>query len=361
VNSASDPNDGVREQSRDTQDNAAATAAHVRDKARALALRGDFQGAIAYASSENRRVRDSQLERWLVQWRHRAFDSSRVSPRPDWPPQALDLFAGCEGAPEIEAEHLTAATIAAGILHHGCLIVRGLVSSEEARDLAAKVDCVFDAAKAAVEGAPLEQTLPWYAPLRVRQKNEDLHHARTVGYRGAGILTADSPRLLFDLLELYERRRVIATLAEYLGERPTLSAQKAALRRVPPTTGTDWHQDGAFLGDDIRAVNVWLALSECGVDAPGLDLIPRRLTAIVETGTGAAKFRWSVDPAAVEAVAPGTPVASPVFMPGDAVVFDQLFLHRTGVRPGMTRQRWAIESWFFAPSGAPREYFPVVV
>ena len=360
MNTATHPNNAP-EPAPAARDDAAARAAQIRDRARALALRGDFDAAIAFASSENRRARDSQLERWLVQWRHRAFESRQVSPRRDWPPQVPDLFAGCEGAPEIEGEHLTAATIGAGILHHGCVIVRGLIAREEAQDLAAEVDCVFDAAKAAVEGASVEQTLPWYAPLRVRLRNEALHQARAVGYRGAGILTADSPRLLFDLLELYERRRVIATLTDYLGERPTLSAQKAALRRVPPTTGTDWHQDGAFLGADVRAVNVWLALSECGVDAPGLDLIPRRLPAIVETGTGQAKFRWSVDPAVVDVAAAGTAVASPVFMPGDAVVFDQLFLHRTGVRPGMTRQRWAIESWFFAPSGAPRDYFPVVV
>ena len=36
------------------------------------------------------------------------------------------------------------------------------------------------------------------------------------------------------------------------GERPALSANKATLRRVPVKTSTDWHQDGAFLGQDIR-------------------------------------------------------------------------------------------------------------
>jgi hypothetical protein len=40
-------------------------------------------------------------------------------------------------------------------------------------------------------------------------------------------------------------------------------------------------------------------------------------------------------------------IVRPEFGAGDALLFDHLFLHRTGVGPGMTQQRWAIESWFF--------------
>ena len=76
-----------------------------------------------------------------------------------------------------------------------------------------------------------------------------------------------------------------------------LSANKCTLRRVPLTSNTDWHQDGAFLGRGIRALNVWVALTHCGVDAPGMDLLPRRLDHIVETGTGGAIFDWAVGPA----------------------------------------------------------------
>ena len=40
----------------------------------------------------------------------------------------------------------------------------------------------------------------------------------------------------------------------------------------------------------------------------------------------------------------------PVFEAGDALLFDHLFLHRTAVDPGMTRDRYAVEAWFLAPS-----------
>ena len=39
--------------------------------------------------------------------------------------------------------------------------------------------------------------------------------------------------------------------------------------------------------------------------------------------------------------------------PGDAVLFDHLLLHRTGVDPSMTATRYATETWFFAPSAYP--------
>ena len=67
------------------------------------------------------------------------------------------------------------------------------------------------------------------------------------------------------------------------------------LRRTQPEVGTTWwHQDGAFLGADIRALNVWLSLSHCGRDAPGLDIVPRRFDRIVETGTEGAPLSWTV-------------------------------------------------------------------
>jgi hypothetical protein len=51
----------------------------------------------------------------------------------------------------------------------------------------------------------------------------------------------------------------------------------------------------------------------------------------------------------------------PIFEPGDALFFDELFLHQTASDPAMPNPRYAIESWFFAPSGFPGDYAPLVV
>ena len=61
----------------------------------------------------------------------------------------------------------------------------------------------------------------------------------------------------------------------YLGEPPLLSVHKTTLRKADPSVGGAWHQDGAFMGD-VRALNLWLSLSRCGDEAPGLDIVPRR-------------------------------------------------------------------------------------
>jgi hypothetical protein len=67
-----------------------------------------------------------------------------------------------------------------------------------------------------------------------------------------------------------------------------------------------------------------------------------------------------VSPSLAEEAAGGAGgILRPEFSPGDALLFDHLFLHRTGVSSGMTRQRWAIETWFFAPSSYPDGQIPL--
>jgi ectoine hydroxylase-related dioxygenase (phytanoyl-CoA dioxygenase family) len=43
-------------------------------------------------------------------------------------------------------------------------------------------------------------------------------------------------------------------------------------------------------------------------------------------------------------------VNRPAFALGDAVLFDEMAMHRTGVNKSMTQTRYAIEMWFFAGS-----------
>src|SRR5690606_15214867 len=128
----------------------------------------------------------------------------------------------------------------------------------EAEGLARRIDRVFAACDARNDGAPLTETAPWFVPFNPRPD-----YPLTVGERwwtrsGGGVWTADSPRLMFEVLDLFERAGLRDVFTGYLGERPAVSVKKCTLRRVPVDTGTDWHQDGAFLGSEIRTVNTWL-------------------------------------------------------------------------------------------------------
>jgi hypothetical protein len=62
-----------------------------------------------------------------------------------------------------------------------------------------------------------------------------------------------------------------------------------------------------------------------------------------------------------EEAAGDTPIIRPIFEPGDALLFDELFMHKTGSDPSMPNPRFAIENWFFGASGFPTEYAPIAV
>ena len=111
------------------------------------------------------------------------------------------------------------------------------------------------------------------------------------------------------------------------------------------------------MGTDIRSVNVWLSLSHCGEDASGLEFLPRRMSQVLPTGSHGAHFSWSVGPGLVEEQ--GVATVSPIFAPGDALLFDHYFLHRTGIPTAIAKDRYAIESWFFAPSAYPADQVPL--
>ena len=147
-------------------------------------------------------------------------------------------------------------------------------------------------------------------------------------------------------------------IREYLGERPAISAQKCTLRKAMPEVGGAWHQDGRFLGD-VRSLNVWLSLSRCGDVAPSMDVIPRRLDDYAPAGTEGTVLDYQVAQDVAEDVAGDAGIVRPIFDPGDALLFDHLFLHQTGSDPSMPNPRYAVESWFFGPSGFPGTYVPI--
>ncbi len=298
--------------------------------------------------------RDPEAERKILKLRHAAgallTGPSNGSARPPEP----DFAALPEGnpLPEVAPADLTPGLLRAGILRDGCLLVRGLLGTEEALRLRREIDLAFEARAGGNGGGD------GYFEEFVADPPFDLAPERGWVSDSGGIWAADSPRVMFEVLDSFERAGLRTLITDYLGERPAISVNKCTLRKVSPDAGSAWHQDGAFLGD-VRALNVWLALSRCGDEAPGLDIVPRRLDHIVPTGTEGAIFDWSVSPANAEEAAGDRPILRPIFEPGDVLLFDDLFLHATAAEKEMPNARYAVESWFFGPSGFPPEYVPL--
>jgi hypothetical protein len=323
-----------------------------------LAAQGDYAAAIEHGMRAVRDRPDAELLSAMAVWRRDAFGRMTHPAGPAvWPPSLPDPFPGVAGIPAIEASALTAEILGGAILHHGSLRVNGLVKPDVVERLKAGIDRAIAAQDEANAGRP-DADGNWYSPLDV----PSLTKARQWSQGCGAVWTADSPPMLEAVIGALRECGVLDAIAGLMGERPALSVAKSTLRRVQPTGGHDWHQDGAFLGRDVRSVNVWLALSNCGSTAPGMDVVGSRLPYILQTHSHGAYFDWSVGQGMVDILAEGgAPVLTPEFGPGDALLFDHMMLHRTSVKPGMTGTRWAIESWFFAPTCYPYDQIPLLV
>ena len=335
----------------------------VMERIRALASEGRHADAMDYAQPHALRLADPLLNHALAQLRREAAQEAigRARPRADWPPSAPDPFPELVGIPEIWIDRLTTEMMQGAILHHGSLIVRGAVAREEAIGIASDIDRVFVSFDAVADGTADSEDAAWCSPFNLRAEDHSVAHARGWTRGTGGILAADSPVLFNCLADLYRRRGLAQVIEEHLGERPLLSVGKTVLRRIEPTNPGDFHQDGAFLGPDVRTINVWIALSDCGEDSPGLEIVDCRVPQIVDTGTDDACFDWSTGRSVALRANGGRPFARPLFKAGDAIMFDQLMLHATSYASTMTRPRYALESWFFAPSAYAEKQIPLLL
>src|SRR2546421_90325 len=111
--------------------------------------------------------------------------------------------------------------------------------------------------------------------------------------QGGGVLAADSPLLSFEMMEMFGAAALPSLVASYLGEPAMISVHKTTLRKAEPSVPGAWHQDGAFMGE-VNALNLWISLSRCGDEAPGLDLVPRRLDDFVRAQTDEALLDYQV-------------------------------------------------------------------
>jgi len=249
----------------------------------------------------------------------------------------------------IARDDLTAASLEQGIADVGCVLLPNLLTTDTAAELRDAIDRAFAGYDRYEGGSGTDD--PWFdayipAPSTV-------HSARPWLRGGGGLFTPDSPILAARWFGLLRSTGITALVAAVFGEEPITSLDKCSLRKVRAGEGIEWHQDGSFLGVDSGALNLWVSLSDTD-DAPGLDMLPRRFTEIVETGSGGAGYGWSTGPEVVAELASGTGIARPRFAAGDALLFDGLLLHRTAQPPpDFSGVRYAIETWFFRPSWFP--------
>lgn len=335
----------------------APTGARALAEADALASVSQLVEAVDLLVEANRAAWDPQVAVRLVELRREAAEAADPGRgREPWPPPYPDPFPHLVGGlPEIDAAHLHTELLGGAVAHHGSLLVRGLLDPDQVRRAVAGID------RARAEADRPNGDDPWYRPLAAppAMKNQVLRNM--VSDQG-GIWLADSPACADIVLADLTTAGVVPAIAGHFGERPFFSLQKSTLRRSPPEFRlAAWHQDGSFLSPGVRTMNVWVALSRCGGDhpAPALEVVPRRIDEVLPVDGVMSPHSISYD--LVDDLAATTPTVVPAFEPGDAMLFDERFVHRTHLTEDMTEPRYAIECWFFAPSHRSQDYAPLLV
>jgi hypothetical protein len=276
-------------------------------------------------------------------------------------------FPEGQDVPEINATEFEINHLRSAMASHGCLIIRGLFNRRTMADFCRVIDLAMEATegqpKQGEDAASIAETfLNPPSELASLVPKPGLDFARAFHKEGGSAMCVESASIGEYLLELYESAGIKKIVADYLGEAPCLSALKWVLRRPTlPINRDGWHQDGAFMGEGINSLNMWIAANHCGGEsgAPGMDLLPQRLTEILGEGEGGAVFDWSVSDHAMKMSQSKNAIIAPVFEAGDALFFDHFLLHRTQYGNDFIRPRYAIETWFFGERNFPSNQVPL--
>jgi hypothetical protein len=280
-------------------------------------------------------------------------------PKPEFAPADYAHLPSAEPLAEVRRSDLSASLLRAAIIRDGCVLVRGLIDRDDALALAAAVERSFVERDQAAEGMAGDDG--YYSPFQALEPFAIDLATRAMVAQCCGLPIVDAPIPANELLELFDIAGISGLVREYLGDRPVISAQKTTLRKVESLERTGWHQDASCFANEVHALNLWLPLSPCGDEAPGVDVVPLRLDHLLPTGTDDAFVPGQVSDAKAAEVTVQAPVVRPTFEPGDALFFDQWLLHRTSCDPALHKRRLGLECWFFHGSGFPAGLTPIAV
>ncbi|MEP1471074.1 MAG: phytanoyl-CoA dioxygenase family protein [Halieaceae bacterium] len=174
---------------------------------------------------------------------------------------------------------------------------------------------------------------------------------------------------LFELLEIYRECGLLQTITEYLDGEPLLFGERTKLRHHragrDKNAAIPWHQDVNFFGRMSFGINCWAAVTPCGRDNPGLEIVPwrteQRLGWREIDGIAPLNYGRDIPAQQLATITRHHPPVSVELEPGDAVFFDEMTLHKTALRQWQRREQIVTISWFFSASGFPDWGTPLVV
>ena len=232
------------------------------------------------------------------------------------PKQFSTNGGGGEDLPSIDASRLSGTTIAAGVRTRGAIVVRGLLDESTVASLRPLAD-------------------PEAVQVNVFE------------------LTPRAEHMVNALAAIFHSTGLLHVTEQYLGDEPVVLAHRTVVRREENTRGIAWHQDAPFFGGRRwDSLNFWIALSRCGDRCPSLSIVPDRFEEVIDETNTSLRPTEKILATARDRVQRGQ-VVQPVLDPGDALLFDELTLHRTGMQKWDVPSREVVRAWFFAASRFP--------
>lgn len=240
-------------------------------------------------------------------------------------------------------------------LASGFTLCRSLLSPRELSSLTARIDARYQI----LEEARLQGGLVALSQLVPAGQR----WAATVSSLTLGAILCDEE--IRSLAALISTGRINKWLHGELGDSIACDLDQAWVRRqYAPShypvfhTPHGWHQDGALKFDFqahragefppdalLSMATCWIALTPCGAESPGLELVTQRLEGLLTPANlieedvrkrFTAELFWR-----------------PVMEPGDALLFRGDMLHRTHVTRAMTKDRTSLEFRFFSADNIP--------
>ena len=299
-----------------------------------MQLTGDLAADIERLAAEYRHRPSREYALQLLELRYRRGREMLAQQGDNSYPirSAPDLFDHGRGISETWGKALSGELLASALLNYGALLVRGLFSPEQVQHLLAH--------------------------------SEENSTASPHGPIPLGC----SAQVLQVLLEVYRECGLLRTVREYLGNEAVLFAERAKLRHHRGDRDRyaviPWHQDVNFFGDQCYALNCWAAITPCGEDNPGLAVVPRRTE--LRHGWDSEElapldYGKCLSEGEIEALSRDFPVVTPVFEPGDAILFDEMTIHTTRPKPWKRPDQIVAISWFFRAAHFPRWGTPLAL
>lgn len=253
------------------------------------------------------------------------------------------------------------------IYEKGCVVVRGLISTDDVAVFAGMAERTFDTCRQLVQilEVPEDEPLDRIQDARLRKFVTNI---RVGQIEPAYFERLNQGRSIYEILTAHPERRQFL-LALFGGE---WFPGAAVIRRISPVTSQQsksWqapivmHCDGPILSRHAYSINVWVPMVDCPGEAPGLQLVPGPFEPLRQAMKH--DFETSAVDHAIElemqrqysAGEDGKPRFVPQLARGDVVIFHNWIMHGSYATSQMTKPRTSFELRFNAPTRDDFEAF----